>query len=127
MSLFGRNPEKAAQAAAAEAELERLRSLPVEELAVAILPALGPDGIPHARAGIRVQPLCKWLVADYPGASKFNPGQLMIPVRDALQRLEHANLVSSTPYERQSVWRITTLGETALAENATERYLSAQG
>jgi hypothetical protein len=50
MGLFGNREEKTARAAAAEAESERLRSLPVADLAAEILPAFGPDGM-EAKSG----------------------------------------------------------------------------
>ena len=113
--LFRKSDEKAAHDAATQTELERLRDIPAAELGVELLPALGPDGIPHARGGVRPQQLCKWLMEAYPGASKFNPGQLLIPVREALQSLEHAELVYSSGLERTSVWRLTRAGEDRLA------------
>lgn len=117
--LFGKSEEKAAQEAAALAELERLKGLPVADLAGELLPAFGPDGIPHARAGVRPQQLCKWLMGSYPRASKFNPGQLLMPVREGLQNLEHAELVTSSGLDRASIWRVTRLGENQLAQGET--------
>jgi hypothetical protein len=122
--LFRKSVEKVAQEAAGLAELERLRGLGANDLALAILPALGPDGIAHARAGVRPQHLCDWLTASFPGAFKFNPLQLLLPVRDGRQRLEHANLVSSSSLDRASLWRLTSLGETALADGTARTYLA---
>lgn len=123
MSLFRKSEEKVAQEKAAQAEVDRLMALPVDDLAAELLPAFGPEGIPHSGGGIRPQELCKWLLASYPRSFWINPGQLLMPVREGLQALEHANLLSSAPYERMTIWRITRLGDTALAEGKTRQYL----
>jgi hypothetical protein len=122
--LFRKSAEKVVQEAAGLAELERLKDLAADDMALAILPALGPNGIPHARAGVRPQQLCKWLTAGFPGISKFNPGQLLLQVREGLQRLEHANLVISPSLDRTSLWRLTGLGETALANGTASTHLA---
>ena len=46
--LFRRSEEKAAQKAAADGEIERLRALSVDDLAADLLPGLG-TGWPHPR------------------------------------------------------------------------------
>jgi hypothetical protein len=122
MSLFRKSDDKVRQEDEGQAELARLQALSVEGLAIELLPAFTPER-PGSWQGLRVQELCKWLVRDYPGARKFNPLQLLGPVREALQRLEHRELVTSSTYDRSSIWRITRLGETALAEGAVERYV----
>ena len=42
--MFGNKGEKAAQDVAVSAEIERLISLPVADLAAEMMPAFGPDG-----------------------------------------------------------------------------------
>ena len=125
--LFRKTEEQAGQEQAALAEIERLAALPAADLAVELLPALGAAGIPHARAGVRVLQCCDWLLASFPRASKFNPGQLAEPVREALQRLEHANLVTATPHDRISLWRITRDGQSALDQQTTAQLLAGGG
>ncbi len=126
MSLFRKSEEKVTQERAAQTEVDRLKELSVDDLAAELLPAFGPEGIPHSGGGLRPQELCKWLLTSYPRAFWINPGQLLMPVREGLQRLEHANLLSSAPYERMTVWRITRLGETALAEGKARQYLGGE-
>ena len=113
--LFRRNEEKAARKAAAKQEIERLRALSVDDLAVKVLPGLGPDGPTHGTS-IRVQQLCEYLLEDYPDAGRMDTLDLLAPVSRALDMLEGARLVSPISVQRSPVWRITPLGETALAD-----------
>ena len=119
--LFRRSPEKAARKAAARAEIDRLRALGVGDLALAVLPGLGPDGPTHG-SSVRVQQLCGYLLAGYPGAGQMDTLDLLAPVNRALDRLQDAGLVSPISVQRTPVWRITPLGESTLAEgNVRER------
>ncbi len=120
--LFRKSEKKVAEEAAAQAEIDRLRALSIEELAVAVLPALGPDG-PGPGHYLRPQQLCNYLVRDFPGAGRMKPLQLIARVRRALEKLEAAELVSSFSYERSPVWRITSLGETTLTDGTTEQHV----
>jgi hypothetical protein len=113
--LFRRNEEKAARKAAARTEIERLRAVPVADLAGDLLVALGPDG-PTRGTSIRVQQLCQYLLRDYPGAGQMDTLNLSAPVNKALDMLHDAGLVSPISVQRTPVWRITPLGETSLAE-----------
>ena len=115
MPLFRRNEEKAARKAAAKAEIARLRALNVFDLAEAVFPGLGPDGPTHGTS-IRVQQLCEYLLADYPGAGQMDTLNLSAPVNKALDMLHGAGLVSPISVQRTPVWRITPLGEDTLAE-----------
>jgi hypothetical protein len=117
--LFRRSEEKLAQETAAKGEIERLKQLSVEDLAIELLPGFGPGGA--GSGGLRVQQLCTWLVRDFPSAGKFNPLQLLGPVREGLQRLEHAEFVYSTARGDHSTWRITRAGEAALSEGRVEQ------
>jgi len=113
--LFRRSEEKAALKAAAKEEIERLRALPVDDLAPDVLPGLGPDGPTHGTS-VRVQQLCGYLLRDYPGAGQMDTLDLLAPVTRALDVLDDAGLVSPISVQRTPVWRITPLGERALAE-----------
>jgi hypothetical protein len=113
--LFRRNEEKAARKAAARVEIERLRKVPVDDLAVDLLPALGPDGPTHGTS-IRVQQLCEYLLRDFPDAGRMDTLDLTAPVNRALDMLENIGLVSPISVQRTPVWRITPLGERVLAE-----------
>lgn len=121
--LFRRNSEPTAVDTQAQARLAELGTMPPAELARQLLPGLGPEGVPHARGGVTPQVLCKWLVEDTPGVAKFNPLQLLMPVREALQQLEHASLVTQSGRDRATIWRITRLGETALADGTLASHL----
>ena len=119
--IFRRSEEKAARKAAAKQEIERLRALSVDDLAVIVLPGLGPDGPTHGTS-VWPQQLCSYLLADYPGAGQMDTLDLLAPVSRALDRLEDARLVSPISVQRTPVWRITPLGESTLAEgNVRER------
>jgi len=113
--LFRRNEEKAERKAAARAEIERLRAVPVVDLAADLLVAVGPDGPTHGTS-VRVQQLCQYLLRDYPGAGTMETLNLSAPVNKALDMLEGAGLVSPISVTRTPVWRITPLGEDTLAE-----------
>jgi hypothetical protein len=113
--LFRRSEEKAAQKAAAKLEVQRLRALSVDDLAVQVFPGLGPNGPTHGTS-VRVQQLCGYLLGDRPGVGTLDSVDLHAAVRRALDRLHQAGLVSPISVQREPVWRITPLGETTLAE-----------
>ena len=119
--LFRRNEEKAARKAAAKQEIERLRALGVDDLAVMLLPGLGPDG-PTQGTSVWPQQLCGYLLVDFPDAGRMDTLDLLAPVNKALDMLDGAGLVSPISVQRTPVWRITPLGESVLAEgNVRER------
>jgi hypothetical protein len=120
--LFRRNEEKAARKAAAKQEIERLRALPVDDLAAAVFPGLGPDGPTHGTS-VWAQQLCGYLLAGYPGAGQMDTLDLMAAVNRALDRLEGAGLVRPISVQRTPMWRITPLGETTLAEGTVRERL----
>jgi len=122
--LFRRSSEPSATDAAALARYEQLKALSPAALAAELLPALGANGLPHASAGLAPQALCQWLLAETTGAAKFNPLQLLMPVREALQQLEHASLVTMSSRDRATIWRITALGETTIADGSVARRLA---
>ena len=119
--LFHRSEEKAARKAAAKQEIERLRALSVDDLAVKVLPGLGPDGPTHGTS-VWPQQLCGYLLVDFPDAGRMDTLDLLAPVNKALDMLDGAGLVSPISVQRTPVWRITPLGESVLAEgNVRER------
>ena len=123
--LFWKNEDKAAREEAAFAELDRLRSLAPDDLALEVLPALGPDG-PRGARFVRVQDICKWLMRSHRVGLKASPMQLLIVVREALQRLEHADLVWSQQGEH-GLWKLTRLGEQALSGGTAAQHLGPLG
>jgi hypothetical protein len=124
--LFQKGEEKAAREAAAFAELERMRALAPDELALEVLPALGPDG-PRGSRFVRVQDICKWLMRSHRVGLKASPMQLLAVVREALQRLEHADLVWSMQSDGPSLWKLTRLGEQALSGGTAAQHLGPLG
>jgi len=122
--LFRKSEGKAAREHAAFAELERLRSLSPDELALEVLPALRPDGARRGRF-VRLQDVCKWLMRSHRVGLKASPMQLLAVVREALQRLEHADLVWAGRDQSggPSLWKLTRLGDQALAEGTASQYL----
>jgi hypothetical protein len=123
MRLFRKSEEKIAQEAAAQGEIDRLKTLSPKELAVMVLTGLGPEVTAHG-VHLRPQQLCEYLLRDFPGHGQSKPLQLMFRVRRALNTLEDAGLVSSFSYERSPVWQITSLGESVLADGTAEDRLS---
>jgi hypothetical protein len=118
--LFRKNENKAAEAAALQAEIERLKALDVEALAVELLPGLRPDG---PATSMRVQQLCSYLVRDVPGAGQQKPLVLSAHVNDALEKLEKSELVSRLYLQRSPVWRLTPLGGRTLTEGTIKEQL----
>ena len=124
--LFRRSEEKAARKAAAKQEIERLRALSVDDLAVDLLPGLGPDGPTHGTS-LWPQQLCQYLLKDYPGAGQMQTLDLSVAVNRALDRLQHAGLVSPISVQRTPLWRITPLGESILADGTVRQRLTGAG
>lgn len=124
MRLFGKSPEKLAAQAAAQAEIDRLRALPVEDLAALLLTALGPDGVKQGNA-VHTQPLCEYLLRDTPGAGLVMTLQLTGRATAALEALRGTGLVEAISLQRSPLWRITSLGHATLADGTVRRRLGA--
>lgn len=125
MGLFRKSPEKAEQEAAARAEVDRLGALSPEALAAEILPVIGSDELKKRITGVRIQDISKALLDDFHISMMVNTGMLLLPIKEALQRLEHANLIMqmASGVDQSSKWRITTAGEQALADNNAAQLL----
>jgi hypothetical protein len=121
--LFRRSEEKAAAKAAAKVEIDRLRALSVDDLAVELLPGLGPDGPTHGTS-VWPQQLCEYLLRDHPGAGRMQTLDLLAPVNRALDLLGDLRLVSPLSVQRTPMWRITPLGERALVEDSVRERLA---
>jgi len=122
--LFGNREQKEADIAAAKAEADRLAALSPAELAVDVMPAFGPGGPKASQSyGINVLQIGMALVKDTPrGASELK--ELLDPIRESLQVLEHAELITrSTGREGGTWYKATRLGETALAEGSVQTYV----
>ena len=85
--------EKRAREQQAQEEIDRLKGLAPEQLAAEILPVLVSDGLKSKLTGARVQEISKGMLDGFGSSMRVNPGVLLIPIREGLQRLEHANLV----------------------------------
>jgi hypothetical protein len=128
VGLFGDKGEKRAREAAARAESERLAGLPVAELAAAVLPAFGPDGIGagggHQQGAIQVT---EWLFASTSTKVKYRQ-PVLGPVIEALQMLDNAGLLERRsfggPSSNASTYHATRRGEEALADGSAARLLA---
>ncbi len=125
MPLFGGGGDKAAQQAAAQAEFERLSTIPRSQLAAEVLPVFAP-GQPGSRnpgRGLNMLQIMIWLMSAYPRATGFFT-RLEMPVREALQLLENAGLVLRLGDRTGGSHLVaTTLGLQALAQGTAAEYL----
>ncbi len=124
--LFRKSEEKLAQRAAADAEINRLKALSIEDLAVDLLPAIGPEG-PLGKSSVRNQQLCEYLLRDFPGGKGSKALDLLSVVREALEVLERVGLVKPVSIQRSPNWSISSLGKTALAEGSVEQRVKRTG
>jgi hypothetical protein len=124
VGFFGNKAERQAKAANAQAESERLVAMSANGLAAEVLPAFGPDGM-KIKSGHRRGPLevVAWLLPD--AAMKYRQ-PVLGPVIEALGALEHADLLTRSSFGNRgqaSTYRLTRLGETALAEGNVRNQL----
>jgi hypothetical protein len=120
--------EKQAREGQAQEEIDRLQGLAPEQLAAEILPVMGSDDLKSKLSGARVQEISKGMLDGFGSSMRVNPGVLLIPIREGLQRLEHANLVmqmASSNVDASTRWRITKTGEEALAAGDAAAKLAA--
>jgi hypothetical protein len=124
--LFGNREEKAARAAAGNAEVERLVALPVPDLAAEIMPAFGPDG-PKGHGpnhGINRLQVVIYLMRSFTGADKAGT-RLQEPIREGIQALENAGLAVETRTQHGTWYNATRQGESALADGTVRQHLPA--
>jgi hypothetical protein len=122
--LFRKIRVKAAQKAAALTELNRLRALSPDELALEVLYALGPGGVRGGHSA-RLRDVCIWLMRSHQVAFDPSPLRLTASVLRALKQLEHAGLARRVDADPQILWKLTRLGEWALAEGAAADLITA--
>ena len=127
-SMFGNKnkEEKAAQDVAVSAEIERLISLPVADLAAEMMPAFGPDGPRVPGGGVGILQVLSWLMSSYPRGNK-NLSRLLPAGREGIQALERAGLVQILHRgEDGSAGRlnVTRLGQAALAGDSVRQHLA---
>jgi hypothetical protein len=126
--FFRRSEEKRAREQQAQEEIDRLQGLGPEQLAVEILPVLVSDDLKGKLVGARVQEISKGMLDGFGSSMRVNPGVLLIPIKEGLQRLEHANLVmqmASSNVDNSTRWRITKAGEEVLAAGDAAAKLTA--
>jgi hypothetical protein len=124
MGLFGNKEAKNAGRAAAQGELDRLMALQPEALALEVLPALGALK-QQRKARNKVQSICKELGSF---SLSVNYLQLLVPVKEALQRLQNSNLVTmSHDPQGSTLWDISSTGEQALADGTAAQKLGLAG
>jgi hypothetical protein len=89
------------------------------------MPALGSDELKKKITGVRVQEVCATTLGGFKGSVSVNTGLLLLPVKEALQRLEHANLIMqmASGVDQSTKWRITTTGEQALSDGSVAEKL----
>ena len=121
LMLFRGNEEKKERERVTREEIDRLESLPPEKLALEVLLALASDGVKEGPArGVRMLAIIKHLVESAGGSFGASARSLFSPTQEALQRLEHANLVLGSASTGAGIdstrWRITTSGEQTLAD-----------
>jgi len=125
--LFGNREQKAADEAAAAAEAARLTGLSPSELAVELMPVFGPGG-PKASAGtggLNLLQIGIALMEKFPrGVSQLR--QLEQPMREALQVLEHSELISRTTIRTGTWFSVTRLGESALADGSVASHVDGR-
>jgi hypothetical protein len=126
MPLFGGGAEKAAQQAAAQAEFERLCTIPRSALAAEVLGVFAPGqpGSKNPGRGLNILQIMMWLMASQPRGTSFL-SQLEMPVREALQLLENASLVLIIGNRTAGAHLVATaLGLQALAEGTVAQLLA---
>jgi hypothetical protein len=122
--LFRKVRVRAAQEAAALAELDRLRGLPSDELALEVLHAIGPGGVRGGNSS-RARDVCVWLMRCNQVAFDPSPLRLTANVLKALKHLEHAGLAQRVNPDPHIRWKLTPLGEWALCEGAAADLVTA--
>ena len=117
--LFGNREQKQAEKDAAAAEVTRLAALTAADLAVEVMPVFGPGG-PKSSAGtggLNVLQVGIGVMQKFPRGSSMLQ-QLVEPLREALQVLEHRELIVRTTIQTGTWWHATRLGESALADGS---------
>ena len=125
--LFGSQNEYQARAAAAQAEVDRLSSLPLPQLAAEVMTrGFVPDG--PAEDGLSSVSMI--VDAFVPGLAHLDDAshqRMEEVVGEGVQVLEHASLVRSTAWGGEGgglYYTATRLGRAALASNAVDRIIA---
>ncbi|MEZ0349249.1 hypothetical protein [Mycobacterium sp. pR1184] len=127
MSLFGKRDHNA-PADAAQSDFESLMVLAPADLAAELMSAFGPDGPRHGK-DVHTLHLVSWLLRRHRGANKMSrpAEQLYAVVGEAMQVLEHAELVRVTQRgDRSSHWNATRSGTAALADGTVRQQIEVR-
>lgn len=126
MPIFEPSP---AELEAAQPLINWLNDTPPAEVAIELMEAFGSDGVAPFGAGVSRDKLVEWLFREYPKPGARGRGIFAVntaasypvarPVSEALQLLEHSELVMFDPWFDQNypqlMWVATRLGLTTLA------------
>jgi hypothetical protein len=124
MGLFGNKEDKAQQDAAAKAEADRLVAMSARDLAVDVLPAFGTGGPGAGGKQIGTLGVAMYLMRDFPRGN-VQAKQLIEPIREAFQALEHAGLIIEKVHNTGgSNVVITRAGSAALDEGTVASLLT---
>src|SRR4051794_32022347 len=112
---------------AAQAESDRLKGLPLPDLAAEVMPAFGPAGMNagggHQQGAVQVG---KWLMASTSAKVKYTQ-PILGPTIEALGLLESAGLLQSRTFGsgNAKTFHATRAGEEALASGSVRELLAA--
>ena len=128
--VLGRKKEEKQQREAEDlALLERLTALSPEELAVELLPVFSAETAKHVASGASLVAVRKALLDGHIGfraSAAVNRLAVGLPMREAAQLLEHANLIvpmGTSVAVGESDFRITAKGTQALADGTVAEIL----
>ncbi len=120
MSLFGKSDEKAAERAAAKAEVERLCALPAADLAAELIGAFPDDA--SKSVGVNELQFAMWALKDFKSKTSDTIA-LREPIRAALQALETSGLAVRTVQRGGGWMELTREGREAIAAGAVRAQL----
>jgi hypothetical protein len=121
MSSFAQMRHRSTHKNPAE-EVARLNALSPADLAGEIMAAFGPHG-PKRGGNVTEDHIATWLFRAYRGAARYTAG-VRIPVLEALQVLEHAELIRlDNPWSAPNYWCATRLGCEAIANGDARRVI----
>ncbi len=120
MPLFGKNEHKAAEQAAAKAEVERLSALSVADLASELMGAF-PDESSRS-GGLNELQFAMWALRDLKSKTSDTIA-LREPIKEALQALETSGLAVRTVLRGGGWFNLTREGRDALADGSVRAKL----
>ncbi len=126
--MFNRHKQqKQAEEAAAQAAADRFVNLSAADLAAEVFPVFGPDGPGKGTNSIGLIRICRYLMREIPRGDNHLQ-ELLRPVRESLQVLEHAALIEIRTTHNGGVGlraRATRLGLTTIGDGSVAEKLAA--